>query len=217
MEQLWEAWQAHSGRRTLVFCCSIRHARFVRDWLGEAEHGVRVEAIDSGPDAPDRASVLAAFRAGELDAICSVDVLNEGVDVPATYAHRRTPRSSVWGLRLALANQGRRWADHHQHWGAAGAGATTCVDGTAGGSAAAMAGIGGQLPQHQRRLRSWRSGSPNPGEQLLRELPATDHARYKLGGLPYERTAACRVSSLGPSLDGGTQMLDQAGIFTRSE
>ena len=80
MEQLWNAWQEHPGKRSLLFCCSIRHAVFVRDWL--RERGVQVEAIFSGPGVPDRAATLAAFRAGKLDAICSVDVFNEGVDVP---------------------------------------------------------------------------------------------------------------------------------------
>jgi len=80
MEQLWAAWQEHPGTRSLVFCCSIHHAVFVRDWL--AARGVRVQAIYSGPGSPDRATTLDAFRAGSLDAICSVDVFNEGVDVP---------------------------------------------------------------------------------------------------------------------------------------
>ena len=30
MERLWTAWQTDPEARTLVFCCSQRHARFVR-------------------------------------------------------------------------------------------------------------------------------------------------------------------------------------------
>lgn len=33
MERLWTAWQQHPAERTIVFCCSRRHAVFVRDWL----------------------------------------------------------------------------------------------------------------------------------------------------------------------------------------
>ena len=80
MEKLWEGWQAHPGTRTLVFCCSIEHAEFSRDWLSGM--GVRTAAIHSGPDSANRASALKAFRAGELEALCVVDLFNEGVDIP---------------------------------------------------------------------------------------------------------------------------------------
>ena len=81
MERLWEAWERHEGRRSLVFCCSIAHARFVERWLGA--RGVRLAAVHSGADSADRAASLASLRAGELDAVCTVDLFNEGVDLPA--------------------------------------------------------------------------------------------------------------------------------------
>jgi superfamily II DNA or RNA helicase/diadenosine tetraphosphate (Ap4A) HIT family hydrolase/SOS-response transcriptional repressor LexA len=79
MSTLLRAWQAHPGTRTLVFCCSIEHAKFVRTWL--RERGVRVEAVFSGPDSDEREAALRKLRDGELDAVCSVDVFNEGIDV----------------------------------------------------------------------------------------------------------------------------------------
>lgn len=69
------------GRRSLVFCGSIDHARFARDWL--RAKGVRVEAVHSGPDSADRDVTLAALGRGDLDAVCTVDLFNEGVDLPA--------------------------------------------------------------------------------------------------------------------------------------
>lgn len=81
METLWRAWQAHPGRRSLVFCCGIAHAIHVRKWL--KERGVRVAAVFSGAGSDDREASLVAFERGELDALCSVDVFNEGVDVPS--------------------------------------------------------------------------------------------------------------------------------------
>ncbi|MHB8766085.1 MAG: helicase-related protein, partial [Deferrisomatales bacterium] len=80
MERLWEGWQAHPGARTLVFCCSIAHARFAAGWL-EAR-GVRAAAVHSGPESADRAEALWNLGAGDLDAVCAVDLFNEGVDVP---------------------------------------------------------------------------------------------------------------------------------------
>jgi len=79
MERLWEAWQAVPGSRTLLFCASIAHARFVRDWL--RARGVRVEAVHSGPDSADRQEAVEALEDGLLDALCTVDLFNEGVDI----------------------------------------------------------------------------------------------------------------------------------------
>lgn len=78
METLWEAWQRLPGSRTLVFCASIQHARFVTDWLGA--RGVRVETIHSGRDSFDRSEGLRMLESGTLDALCTVDLFNEGID-----------------------------------------------------------------------------------------------------------------------------------------
>lgn len=81
MERLWEdGWRAHPARKTIVFCCSIEHARFVRDWL--RGNGIRIEAVHSGEDSADRGDALVALKKGELDAICTVDLFNEGLDAP---------------------------------------------------------------------------------------------------------------------------------------
>ena len=80
MQTMWRAWAAHPGQRTLVFCCSIAHALFVRAWL--TAQGVRTRAVYSGEGSDDRDAAIGELMAGEIDALCSVDVFNEGVDVP---------------------------------------------------------------------------------------------------------------------------------------
>ena len=80
MEALWEAWQRHPGARSLVFCCSIPHARFAQRWL--EEKGLRIRVVHSEPDSDDRSQALAELEAGTVDAVCAVDLFNEGVDVP---------------------------------------------------------------------------------------------------------------------------------------
>lgn len=81
LEKLWEAWQEHTARRTLLFCCSIEHARFVTRWLGE--RGVRLVAVHSAADSADRTESIARLSKGDLDAVCTVDLFNEGVDIPS--------------------------------------------------------------------------------------------------------------------------------------
>src|SRR5690606_8601232 len=80
MERLWRAWQELPGGRTLVFCASIEHAGFARDWL--RARGVRVEAVHSGEGSADRERALEQLERGELEALCAVDLFNEGLDVP---------------------------------------------------------------------------------------------------------------------------------------
>jgi superfamily II DNA or RNA helicase/diadenosine tetraphosphate (Ap4A) HIT family hydrolase/SOS-response transcriptional repressor LexA len=80
MKKLWEAWKAHPGARTLVFCASVEHSNFVSRWL--TEQGVRSASVHSGKHSDNRATALDRLSAGELDALCCVDLFNEGIDVP---------------------------------------------------------------------------------------------------------------------------------------
>jgi superfamily II DNA or RNA helicase/diadenosine tetraphosphate (Ap4A) HIT family hydrolase len=80
MERLWSALAEHQGARSLVFCCSIAHAEFAKRWL--EERGLRVRAVHSEPGSDDRSRALADLAAGVVDAVCAVDLFNEGVDVP---------------------------------------------------------------------------------------------------------------------------------------
>ena len=78
---MWEGWGAHPGERTLVFCASVAHADFVRDWL--REHGVTARSVHSQASSDPREASLEGLSDGSVSAVCSVDVFNEGVDVPA--------------------------------------------------------------------------------------------------------------------------------------
>lgn len=80
MERLWKAWQEHPGQRTLVFCCGRLHARFVAQWL--RDRGVPSAAVFSGEGSDDRAGALADLVAGRIQALCAVDLFNEGIDLP---------------------------------------------------------------------------------------------------------------------------------------
>ncbi|PTL81528.1 DEAD/DEAH box helicase family protein [Vitiosangium sp. GDMCC 1.1324] len=81
MRRMWSAWEEHRATRTLVFCCSVAHANYVKDWL--KDRGVRVMAVHSARGTDDRAEALRKLASGELDAVCAVDLFNEGVDVPS--------------------------------------------------------------------------------------------------------------------------------------
>lgn len=67
-------------RRGLWFCASIAHAEFMAKFL--SDHGVVAVAVHSERGGAPRGPSLSALMAGELEAITTVDVFNEGVDVP---------------------------------------------------------------------------------------------------------------------------------------
>ncbi len=66
--------------RALVFCCSQGHADFIARFF--REHGVLAEAVHSGVTSAPRAASLDQLRRGVLEAIVTVDIFNEGVDLP---------------------------------------------------------------------------------------------------------------------------------------
>lgn len=80
MDRLWQALQTHPGERTLVFCCSRRHALFARDWLRSA--GMTSAAVFSG-GGDSYGDSLEGLRKGKLQTLCVVDMFNEGLDIPA--------------------------------------------------------------------------------------------------------------------------------------
>jgi len=67
-------------RRGLWFCASIAHAEFMAAYL--SQHGIAAVAVHSGPSGAARGDSLRRLGAGDLQAIATVDVFNEGVDAP---------------------------------------------------------------------------------------------------------------------------------------
>ena len=110
MERLWTAWQADPGARTLVFCCSRRHALYTRDWLRRRQ--VRAAAVFSGSGGDPRSDSLSDFIDGKLQALCVVDLFNEGLDVPDVdrVVMLRPTESKV--IFLQQLGRGLRAADH---------------------------------------------------------------------------------------------------------
>jgi superfamily II DNA or RNA helicase len=67
----------------------------------DARHPVaKVRVVHSAPTSDDRELALRELEQGEIDAVCSVDVFNEGIDVPSVDrvvrapTHGRTRRSA---------------------------------------------------------------------------------------------------------------------------
>ncbi|MGW3988245.1 DUF3427 domain-containing protein [Streptomyces sp. NPDC004830] len=66
--------------RALGFCVDKQHARFMADFFRKA--GFEATALTSDSPAAERAQALTDLRAGKLQVIFSVDLFNEGLDIP---------------------------------------------------------------------------------------------------------------------------------------
>ncbi|OBA95582.1 restriction endonuclease subunit R [Mycolicibacterium fortuitum] len=76
----FDEWQSRRGTRTLAFCASKHHSDFMSSFF--LERGVRCASVHSGPTSAPRHQSIDDLRRGELEVIFTVDLFNEGLDVP---------------------------------------------------------------------------------------------------------------------------------------
>ncbi|MER7818397.1 DUF3427 domain-containing protein [Streptomyces sp. NPDC096153] len=69
-----------TSMRALGFCVSVSHARFMADFFCRA--GLKAVALSGETPRIERKSALDALKSGALHVIFSVDLLNEGLDIP---------------------------------------------------------------------------------------------------------------------------------------
>lgn len=98
-----------SMMRALGFCVSVQHAQYMVKVFNEA--GIRAVAVTGNTNPEDRESALAKLRSKELNCIFTVDLFNEGLDVPEidTILLLRPTQSST--IFLQQLGRGLRRAD----------------------------------------------------------------------------------------------------------
>lgn len=108
----YKKWQAHSQERTLAFCVSIRHALFMAERFRQM--GVKAEAVYAG-SVMARSEALEQLTDGRLQVVFSVDLFNEGVDLPGidTVMLLRPTESKI--LFLQQIGRGLRNAPDKDH------------------------------------------------------------------------------------------------------
>ncbi len=108
----YREWKERAQQRTLAFCVSIRHAEFMAERF--RQKGVRAEAVYAGSDMT-RGEALERLADGRLQVIFSVDLFNEGVDLPCldTVMLLRPTESKI--LFLQQIGRGLRNAPDKEH------------------------------------------------------------------------------------------------------
>ena len=105
-------WREHGQQRTLAFCVSIKQADFMAAQFGHA--GIAAAAVYAG-SVMGRAEALERLRDGRLAVIFSVDLFNEGVDLPSidTVLMLRPTESKI--LFLQQLGRGLRRCEGKRH------------------------------------------------------------------------------------------------------
>ncbi|MFJ5717512.1 DEAD/DEAH box helicase family protein [Neobacillus sp. NPDC093127] len=75
------AWENNKQTRTLGFCSSIKQANFLSHFFNK--HGYHTISLHSQQTGVNRKKAISQLAKGELDIIFTVDLFNEGVDIPA--------------------------------------------------------------------------------------------------------------------------------------
>ncbi|PCI28451.1 MAG: helicase [SAR324 cluster bacterium] len=76
----FKQWRKYKQSRTLAFCISLKHADFMADHF--VRQGVKALSVHS-KSTVRRNEALRQLESGETEVIFSVDLFNEGVDLPA--------------------------------------------------------------------------------------------------------------------------------------
>jgi superfamily II DNA or RNA helicase/HKD family nuclease len=105
-------WRAKGQQRTLAFCVSTRHADYMAEQFNRA--GVPAAAVYAG-SALGRAQALEKLHGGALRVVFSVDLFNEGVDLPSidTVMMLRPTESKI--LFLQQLGRGLRRSEGKPH------------------------------------------------------------------------------------------------------
>ena len=115
IDEIQKVWDEQPSPRAIIFCGSVQHAKMIRDKLN-ARQFCRAEAIFSASKKGERMAmyernrIMSDFQIGRIQALCCVDILNEGIDVPdvnivvfqrVTHSRRIFIQQLGRGLRLA--------------------------------------------------------------------------------------------------------------------
>ena len=80
-DNIYDAWNEHKQTRTIGFCSSIRQADFLTGYF--QDKGVAAVSLHSGAIGMTRGEAIDRLDRGDLEIIFTVDLFNEGVDIPS--------------------------------------------------------------------------------------------------------------------------------------
>ncbi|MFA9556731.1 DEAD/DEAH box helicase family protein [Evansella sp. AB-rgal1] len=79
-EKIYSSWIKHKQTKTLAFCSSIKQAKFLAEYF--KARGVHATSLHSQGSEFTRSEAIGKIESGELEIIFTVDLFNEGTDIP---------------------------------------------------------------------------------------------------------------------------------------
>ena len=79
-EKIFKEWNRYKQTRTIVFCSSVKQAIYMNNFFQQKD--VRSIALHGEPHPSERRTARSKLDSGELEIIFTVDLFNEGVDIP---------------------------------------------------------------------------------------------------------------------------------------
>ena len=80
IEEIKKVWKENSPKRAIIYCASIDHAKLMEDKL--RENGFTARCLHSDLDLRESERRLREFRRGKIQILTSMNMLNEGIDIP---------------------------------------------------------------------------------------------------------------------------------------
>src|SRR5699024_11176540 len=110
---IYTHWQKHKQTKTICFCSSIQQAKFLEGYF--QEQGIKAISLTSQTKNISRSEAIKQLSDVELECIFTVDLFNEGVDIPAvdTLLFARPTESLV--VFTQQIGRGLRLADGKDH------------------------------------------------------------------------------------------------------
>ncbi|WP_300358711.1 DEAD/DEAH box helicase family protein [Fusobacterium sp.] len=80
LELVFEKYMNYKKKFTIGFCASVKHCKIMNDYFTKKK--VRSEIIIGETPISKRQNIIENFKNGKIDIIFTVDIFNEGVDIP---------------------------------------------------------------------------------------------------------------------------------------
>lgn len=80
VKKIFENWLKYKQTRTIGFCSSVKQATYLTNYF--IKQGVKAKLLTGGNTRGERKKTREQLSQGEIDVIFTVDLFNEGVDIP---------------------------------------------------------------------------------------------------------------------------------------
>ena len=96
-----------NGKQGIAFCCSIAHSKQLAQQFRDA--GISAEHIDGDLGKRQRKAVMDRFRAGEIQVLCNVNLISEGLSVDGIHVVMLLRPTLSLALYLQQVGRGLRY------------------------------------------------------------------------------------------------------------